>query len=202
MLQTFKLFRVGPLHIHNYLPFWFFFFSRIMVKSPTTVHFRDARQFGSVPLPHTQPHISLQLWSRWTDARPVVLVPAGAWLDSAQPSGCPSRPGAGPPLQLPAGPSRRVPEPPPACGQLRRALRTGGDLVGSGVRLSEPPRHAAAARRTRGTEGHHHGSPGTQNPEHATSPQEGVGVSMNKFRRIWLQKKCLNIVNLVRKKTA
>lgn len=105
-------------------------------------------------------------------------------MEEAQ-SGAPARPGPRGPVQLPAGApcGSRIPGAAASCSQLRRALRPGGRLLGSGLGLSEPPWHAAAARRAGGTKGHHHGSPGTQNPEHAAGPQEGVGVSIKELQR-------------------
>ncbi len=175
-----------PPFTHNFsasLPF----VCSIMVKTPTTVLCRDAHHFRPIPppLPHTQPPLSFQLWSTWRDARPVLPVPPRAWgLEETQPR-CPSRPGTRSPLQLPAGPSccPWVPGAAPSSGQLWCALRSGRGLVRSGFRVSEPPRHAAATRGTGGAEGHHHGSPGSQNPEHAAGPQEGVGVSIKEIQR-------------------
>lgn len=165
-----------------------------MVKSPTTIPCRDAQQFRPL-LPHTQSKFTIQLRPRWTDA--VVPVPPRAWgLEDAQPRRS-SRLGARRPLQLPAGPSRWMPESAASSRQLWCALQTGGDLIGSGFGVSEPPLHAAAARRTCGTERHHHGSSGTQNPEHATGPQEGVGVSIKDIQRQSIPLKSrLNMINL------
>lgn len=172
-----------------FLPlFCFCFFCSIMVKPPTTVLCRDAHQFRPVPLPlpHTQPPFSIQLWSQWRDARPVLPVPTRAWgLEESQPCCCPSRPGTRGSFELPAGPSccPWVSGAAPSSSHLWCALWSGRGLVRSGFRVSEPPRDAAAARGTCGAEGHHHGSPGSQNPEHAAGPQEGVGVSIKENQR-------------------
>lgn len=176
------------------LPLWFF--SSIMVKSPTIIPRRDAQQFRPF-LPYTQSKFTIQLRSRWTDA--VVPVPPRTWgLEDTQPRHS-SWLGARRPLQLPAGPSWWIPESATSSRQLWRALQTGRDLIGSGFGVSEPPLHAAAARRTCGTERHHHGSSGTQNPEHATGPQEGVGVSIKDVQRQSIPlKSCLNMINLHR----
>lgn len=154
-----------------------------MVKTPSTILCRDARQFRPVPLPHTQSALSIHLRSGWTNARPFLPVPPRArGLEEAKPcsSSWPSTRGT---LQLPAGPSSRrwVPESAPSSSQLWCALQSGRGLIGSGFRVSEPPLHAAAAWGTCGAEGYHHGSPGSQNPEHAAGSQEGVGVSIKAF---------------------
>lgn len=158
-----------------------------MVKQPLLC--RDAYQIRPVPLPlplpHTQTPLSIQLWSRWRQAHPVLLVPPRAWaLEEAQ-LHPPPRPGSRSPLQLPAGPSSRsrAPGAAPSSSQLWCSSWSGWRLVWSGLRVSEPPWHAAAAGRTGGAEGHHHGAPGAQNPEHAAGPQEGVGVSIKEIQR-------------------
>lgn len=174
-------------------------FSSVPLEEPTTPC-RDARHFSPVPLP---------LGAAWplpiqplrSGAGPLLPVPPGArGLEEAAQSGGPPRPGSGCPFQLAAGPARRprMPGPPAPGGQLRRPLQPGGRLVRPGLGLPQPARHAAAARRTGGAEGHHHGSPGAQDPEHAAGPQEGVGVSMKGIRRqqAAAQIVCLKMMNL------
>ena len=161
------------------------FFCSIMVKQPLLC--RDAHQIRPVPLPlpHAQTPFSIQLWSRWRQAHPVLPVPPRAWALEETQLHRPPRPGSRSPLQLPAGPSccPWAPGAAPSGSQLWCASWSGRWLVRSGLRVSEPPRHAAAAGRTRGAEGHHHGAPGAQNPEHAAGPQEGVGVSIKEIQR-------------------
>ena len=121
--------------------------------------------------------------TRETHAQSSLSLPGARGLE-AQPHSA-SRPRSGSSLQFPAGPScrPRVPGAATPSGQLRRASRSRRGLVWSGLRISEPRWYAAAAWGTRGAEGHHHGSPGSQNPEHAAGPQEGVGVSIKEILR-------------------
>lgn len=166
---------------------FFFLICSIMVNPPTTNLCRDAHQFRPVPLllPLTQPPLSIQLWSRRRNACPVLPVSPRTWgLEEAQPL-CPSWPRSGSPLLLSAGPSccPRVPGAASTSSQLWCALWSGRGLVRSRFRVFEPPLHAASAWGACRAEGHHHGSPSSQNSEHAAGPQEGVGVSIKEIQR-------------------
>lgn len=174
---------IFPCSSHLFLPL--FLSCSIMVNPPTINCCRDAHQFRPVPLPLSLTQPSLCMWFRKRDACPVLPVPPRTWgLEDADPC-CPSWPFTRSPLLLSAGPSccPRVPGSASPSSQLRRAVWSGRGLVGSGFRVSQPPLHAAAAWGARRAERHHHGSPSSQNPEHAAGPPEGVGVSIKEICR-------------------